>query len=61
MLTSELLRVVNSAYFGLVSQVKSASRAVTILGNRAQRNRVLCIPMRDTLRADSIAGFDIDT
>lgn len=60
-LTAELLRVANSAYFGLVSQVKSASRAVTILGSRALRNLVLCISMRDALRADSIPGFDIDT
>ncbi len=59
-LTAELLRVANSAYFGLVSQVKSAARAVTILGNRALRNLVLCISMRDALRADSIPGFDID-
>jgi HD-like signal output (HDOD) protein len=59
-LTAELLRVANSAYFGLVSQVKSASRAVTILGSRALRNLVLCISMRDALRADSIPGFDID-
>jgi len=59
-LTAELLRVANSAYFGLVSQVKSASRAVTVLGSRALRNLVLCIAMRDALRADSIPGFDID-
>ncbi|HHJ12979.1 MAG TPA: HDOD domain-containing protein [Gammaproteobacteria bacterium] len=59
-LTAELLRVANSAYFGLVSQVKSVSRAVTVLGNRALRNLVLCISMRDALRKDAIAGFDID-
>ena len=59
-LTAELLRVANSAYFGLVSQVKSAARAVTILGNHALRNLVLCISVRDALRADSIPGFDID-
>ena len=60
-LTAELLRVANSAFFGLVSQVKSVARAVTVLGNRALRNLVLCISMRDALRADSIPGFDIDT
>lgn len=59
-LTAELLRVANSAFFGLVSQVKSVARAVTVLGNRALRNLVLCISMRDALRADSIRGFDID-
>ncbi|MFQ5643380.1 MAG: HDOD domain-containing protein [Thiogranum sp.] len=59
-LTAELLRVANSAFFGLVSQVKSVARAVTVLGNRALRNLVLCISMRDALRKDSIPGFDID-
>lgn len=60
LLTAELLRVANSAYFGLVSQVKSVVRAVTVLGHRALRNMVLCIAMRDALRADAIPGFDID-
>jgi len=59
-LTAELLRVANSAFFGLASQVKSVSRAVTILGNRALRNLVLCITMRNALRTDSIPGFEID-
>ena len=59
-LTAELLRVSNSAYFGLVSQVKSVTRAVTVLGNRALRNLVLCISMRDALRAESIPGFNLD-
>jgi serine phosphatase RsbU (regulator of sigma subunit)/HD-like signal output (HDOD) protein len=59
-LTAELLRVANSAFFGLASQVKSVTRAVTVLGNRALRNLVLCISMRDALRKDSIPGFDID-
>lgn len=59
-LTAELLRIANSAFFGLVSQVRSVARAVTVLGNRALRNLVLCISMRDALRADSIPGFDID-
>ncbi|VAW74607.1 Serine phosphatase RsbU, regulator of sigma subunit [hydrothermal vent metagenome] len=59
-LTAELLRISNSAYFGLVSQVKSVSRAVTVLGNRALRNLMLCLSMRDALRSDSIPGFNID-
>ena len=59
-LTAELLRVANSAFFGLVSQVRSVARAVTVLGHRALRNLVLCISMRDALRSDVISGFDID-
>jgi len=59
-LTAELLRVANSAFFGLVCQVSSVARAVTILGNRALRNLVLCIAMKDALRPDALPGFDID-
>lgn len=59
-LTAELLRVANSAYFGLASQVKSVSRAVTVLGHRSLRNIVLCIAMRDALRPDNIPGLDLD-
>jgi HD-like signal output (HDOD) protein len=59
-LTAELLRVANSAYFGFVSQVRSVTRAVAVLGNRALRNLVLCISMRDALRSDAIPGLDID-
>ncbi|VAW81056.1 Serine phosphatase RsbU, regulator of sigma subunit [hydrothermal vent metagenome] len=59
-LTAELLRVANSPLFGLANQVKSVARAVTLLGNRALRNIVLCLSMRDALRKDSIPGFDID-
>ncbi len=60
LLTAELLRVANSAFFGLASQVRSVARAVTVLGDRALRNLVLCIAMRDALRAEAIPGFDID-
>jgi HD-like signal output (HDOD) protein len=59
-LTAELLRVANSAYFGLANQVRSVLRAVTVLGHRALRNLVLCISMRDALRVDAVPGFDID-
>ncbi len=58
--TAELLRISNSAWFGLVSPVKSITRAVTVMGGRALRNLVLCIAMRDALRADEIPGFDIE-
>lgn len=59
-LTAELLRIANSAWFGLVNPVKSVSRAVTVMGSRALRNLVLCICMQDALRAEEIPGFNIE-
>lgn len=57
-LTAELLRVVNSPFFGLSREVQSITRAVTVLGQRALRNLALCISVRDAIRADEITGFD---
>lgn len=58
-LTAELLRVANSAFFGFRVKVRSAAHAVTVLGHRALRNLALCIAMRDALRPDAIPGLDI--
>jgi HD-like signal output (HDOD) protein/serine phosphatase RsbU (regulator of sigma subunit) len=59
-LSAELLRISNSAYFGFASEVTSIARAVTVLGNRALRNLVLCVAMRDALRADLLPGLDVN-
>ena len=58
-LTAELLRTVNSAFFGLSREVKTAAHAVTVLGNRALRNLALCLAVRDSLSPESIPGFDM--
>ena len=58
-LAAELLRVANSAYFGFATEVRSISRAVTVVGQRALRNLVLCIAMRDALRADQLPAFPV--
>ena len=57
-LNAELLRVVNTAFFGLSGQVQSVAKAITVLGVRALKNLVLCLSVRDSLRADELAGFD---
>lgn len=57
-LTAELLRVVNSAYFGLARKVKSIPHTVTVLGLRALRNLALCISVRDALKQGAMPGFD---
>lgn len=58
-LTAEVLRTVNSAFFGLDRKIGSASQAVAVLGNRALRNIALCFAVRDATRAEAMKGFDI--
>ena len=58
-LTAELLRIVNSAFFGFRTKVTSAAHAVTLLGQRALRNLALCVAMRDALRPDAIPGLNM--
>ncbi len=58
-LTAELLRIANSPYYGLGREIYSASQAVTVLGQKTLRNLVLSISVRDALRQDAIADFDI--
>jgi len=57
-LAAEMLRVVNSVYFGLATKVQSISRAITVLGRQSLRNLALCISIRDALKKDSIPDFD---
>lgn len=45
-LTAELLRIVNSAYFGFDREIASIELAVSLLGLDALRTRVLCIAVR---------------
>lgn len=49
--SSKLLRVVNSAYFGLSGQVSSLAQAVVILGYTQVRNLVLSISMMSQFQA----------
>ena len=58
-LSAELLRVVNSPYFGLGGEVSQVSRAINVLGHRALRNMVLCISVRDTIDPKKLPNFDI--
>ncbi len=58
-LTAELLRVVNTAFYSLRREVNSIAQAVTIIGQRALRNLVLCISVRDTLRDNASEHMDM--
>ena len=57
-LTAEILRIVNSPFYGLSREVRDISNAVTILGQQYLRNMVLCIAVRDSLKQHPIAGMD---
>ncbi len=50
-LTMKVLRVVNSAYYGLSGQVTSLSQAVVILGMQQIRNLVLSVGAISTIQA----------
>ncbi len=58
-LTTELMRVVNSSFYALGRELKSLSRAISIVGQRALRNIVLCLSVRDLINNGSIEGFDV--
>jgi sigma-B regulation protein RsbU (phosphoserine phosphatase) len=58
LLSAELLRVVNSPFYGLARKVQSVAHAVSLLGQRTLRNLALCISVRDALRENAIPGFD---
>ncbi len=57
-LTAELLRIVNSAFFGMPRGIRTVTHAVTVLGQRALRNLVLCVASRDMLKAGTHTGLD---
>ena len=52
-ITMKLLKVVNSAYFGLPRQISSISQAISFLGLQQVRNLVLSIGVLNALRSDS--------
>ena len=58
-LAAELLRIVNSAWFGFRREVADIRQAITVVGQRALRNLVLCVAARDTLRGDLLHGADL--
>ncbi len=58
-LAAELLRLSNSAYFGLVSEVDSIARAVTLIGHKALRNIALCIAIKSALKPEQLPTFPI--
>jgi diguanylate cyclase (GGDEF)-like protein len=58
--TAELLRTVNSPFYGLKQPTTSAARAVAVLGNRALRNLAICFAVRDSLRNSGFRAQDLE-
>jgi HD-like signal output (HDOD) protein len=50
-LTAELLRVANSSYFGVGHEIRSLTRAITVLGHLTLRNLALCLAVRESVRS----------
>jgi len=57
-LSAEVLRIVNSAFFGFSRQIKTVAHAVTVLGERALRHYVLCLAVREALKPGAAPGLD---
>lgn len=57
-LASKVLRVANSPYYGVRSQVTTVERAITILGINATLSLALSFSLVKGLRASGTSGFD---
>ncbi|MBW2020914.1 MAG: HDOD domain-containing protein [Deltaproteobacteria bacterium] len=59
-LTTRLLRLVNSAFFGQEEQTTSISRAVVLLGFKQVRIMALSLSLRDTFPLAKVGGMHYD-
>jgi len=59
-LTARILRIVNSAYYSLATQVELVSRAVSVIGEEDLRNLVLATSAVDTFKRIPNQLVDID-
>jgi len=56
-ITSKILKLVNSAFFGLRSKVKNASEAIVFLGMNSIRNIVVSVSLIKALSSRNIPGY----
>jgi serine phosphatase RsbU (regulator of sigma subunit)/HD-like signal output (HDOD) protein len=59
-LSIELLRIANSAFFGFSGKITTVSRAVTVIGQRSLRHLVLCVAMRDALKPEQLPALSVE-
>lgn len=60
-LTTRLLKIVNSPYYGFPSQIKTISRAITIIGTRELTHLVLATSVMNAFRGIPANLIDMDT
>lgn len=60
-LTTRLLKIVNSPYYGFPSQIKTISRAITIIGTRELTHLVLATSVMNAFRGIPANLMDMDT
>ncbi len=60
-LSSQVLKVVNSALYALPSQISSINRAVSILGLKKIENIAISYAVAGAVRDPGAQGFDMDT
>jgi HD-like signal output (HDOD) protein len=58
-ITTELLRISNSAYFGFAGRIKAVPHAITVLGLRAVRQLVLCLSVRSAFNSENLYGLEM--
>lgn len=59
-LVTKVLRIANSSHYGLVSEVNTLPRALSVLGLNAVKNVVLSFVLADTIRGDKESAFNYD-
>ncbi|HET8808457.1 MAG TPA: HDOD domain-containing protein, partial [Methylophaga sp.] len=60
-LATRLLKIVNSPYYGFPSQIKTISRAITIIGTRELTHLVLATSVMNAFRGIPANMMDMDT
>lgn len=58
-LSAKILKLANSAYYGLAKQVKTIERAVTVLGFNTIKNLALTVSIYKIFQSQQKNGFDI--
>lgn len=59
-LTADLLRIINSAYFGFDREIASIDLAVSLLGLTALRTRVLCVALHASASETDVPHMNLD-
>ena len=59
-ISAQMLKTVNSAYYGLRQKVSTIDRAISLMGIRAVRNLVLSLGIKDLVPSESLGEFPMD-